>query len=127
VVIAEGAPEQAERDAHKALVCAIAVDAHATTPESLECLAAPACDAESHREAARLFGAAHAMRQRTGIVRYKVYDAHYDVSVAAVRAALGNNDFDSAWAEGSALSTDEAVGYAQRGRGERKRIGRLTV
>ncbi len=80
-----------------------------------------ACDAESHREAARLFGAADAMRQRTGMVRYKVYDADYDASVAAVRAALGDSDFESAWAEGSALSTDEAIAYAQRGRGERKR------
>ena len=34
---------------------------------------------------------------------------------------MGANDFDAAWAEGAALSTDEAIAYAQRGRGERKR------
>jgi DNA-binding CsgD family transcriptional regulator len=34
---------------------------------------------------------------------------------------LGDEDFQSAWAEGAALSTEEAIGYAQRGRGERKR------
>ncbi len=34
---------------------------------------------------------------------------------------MGDNDFDAAWAEGAALSTDEAIAYAQRGRGERKR------
>jgi len=34
---------------------------------------------------------------------------------------MGDNDFDSAWAEGAALSTEEAIAYAQRGRGERKR------
>ena len=121
VAIACGEPEQAERDAHQALVCAVAVDAHATTPEALECLAALASHAESHREAARLFGAADAIRRHTGIVRYKVYDADYDASIAVVRAALGDNNFESAWAEGSALSTDEAIAYAQRGRGERKR------
>jgi predicted ATPase/class 3 adenylate cyclase/DNA-binding NarL/FixJ family response regulator len=121
VAIARGEPDQAERDAHKALVVAVGVDAHATTPEALECLAALASHADSHREAARLFAAANAMRLRTGIVRYKVYDTDYDVSVAAVRAALGDNKFESAWAEGSALSTDEAIAYAQRGRGERKR------
>jgi DNA-binding CsgD family transcriptional regulator len=87
----------------------------------LQCLAALASDAESHREAGRLFGAADALRRRIGIVRYKVYDADYDVSVGAVRAALGDSEFESAWAEGSALSTDEAIAYAQRGRGERKR------
>jgi DNA-binding CsgD family transcriptional regulator len=34
---------------------------------------------------------------------------------------MGENDFDSAWAEGAALSPEEAIAYAQRGRGERKR------
>ncbi len=29
--------------------------------------------------------------------------------------------FDACWADGAALSTEEAIGYAQRGRGERKR------
>jgi DNA-binding CsgD family transcriptional regulator len=33
---------------------------------------------------------------------------------------MGDNDFDAAWAEGAALSTDEAIAYAQRGRGDRK-------
>ena len=45
----------------------------------------------------------------------------YEASVAAVRDALGEKDFDSAWAEGAALSTEEAIAYAQRGRGQRKR------
>jgi DNA-binding CsgD family transcriptional regulator len=34
---------------------------------------------------------------------------------------MGADDFDAAWAEGAALSTEEAIAYAQRGRGERKR------
>jgi DNA-binding CsgD family transcriptional regulator len=34
---------------------------------------------------------------------------------------LGDRDFDSAWGEGAALSTEEAIAYAQCGRGERKR------
>jgi DNA-binding CsgD family transcriptional regulator len=34
---------------------------------------------------------------------------------------MGEKDFDSAWAEGAALSTEEAIAYAQRGRGQRKR------
>ena len=32
-----------------------------------------------------------------------------------------DKDFDPAWAEGAALSTKEAIAYAQRGRGQRKR------
>ena len=41
--------------------------------------------------------------------------------MVALRDALGEKDFESAWAEGAALSTDEAIAYAQRGRRERKR------
>ena len=38
-----------------------------------------------------------------------------------VARCFGREDFDAAWAEGAALSTEEAIAYAQRGRGERKR------
>ncbi len=34
---------------------------------------------------------------------------------------MGENEFDGARAEGAALSTEEAIAYAQRGRGERRR------
>jgi DNA-binding CsgD family transcriptional regulator len=34
---------------------------------------------------------------------------------------MGDEELDTAWAEGAALSTDEAIAYAQRRRGERKR------
>ncbi|MDT5402643.1 MAG: hypothetical protein QOK33_5874 [Mycobacterium sp.] len=121
VSIARGELDQAERDAHKSLVCAASVGSRASIPDALECLAVLAGRAESRHEAARIFGAAHAMRERIGIVRYKVYDADYDASVAAVRVALGDSEFESAWAEGAALSADDAIAYAQRGRGERKR------
>jgi DNA-binding CsgD family transcriptional regulator len=56
-----------------------------------------------------------------GAVRFKVYDAGYEASVAALRDTMSENDFGSAWAEGVALSTDEAIAYAQRGHGQRKR------
>ena len=75
----------------------------------------------SLREAARLFGAAHGIRQRIGEVRLKVWDAGYEASVAVCEMRWSENDFDSAWAEGAALSTEEAIAYAQRGRGQRKR------
>jgi DNA-binding CsgD family transcriptional regulator len=121
VAIAEGEPDQAERDAHSALAVAVAVDSQAVSPDALEILAALACESESHREAARLLGAADALRRRTGIVRFKVYDDAYHTSVASVRDALTDKEFESAWNEGAALSASEAIAYAQRGRGERKR------
>jgi DNA-binding CsgD family transcriptional regulator len=50
-----------------------------------------------------------------------IYDASYENSVAALRDAMDDEELDTAWAEGAALSTDEAIAYAQRRRGERKR------
>jgi DNA-binding CsgD family transcriptional regulator len=74
-----------------------------------------------HRETARLCSAADAIRQRMGAVRFKIHDADVEDTTATARNALGGNDFDAAWSEGAALSTVEAIAYAQRGRGERKR------
>jgi hypothetical protein len=38
-----------------------------------------------------------------GAVRFKVWDAGYEASVAAVRDAFGEEDFDASWADGTAL------------------------
>jgi predicted ATPase/DNA-binding CsgD family transcriptional regulator len=121
VEIAQGQPEQAERDAHEALGIAARVGGHIGIPLIFECLAALASDGGSHVHAARLFGAADAIWQRTGAVRFKILDADHEARVAVLRDALGHHGFEAAWAEGAALSTDEAIAYAQRGHGERKR------
>jgi len=34
---------------------------------------------------------------------------------------VGDKDFEEAWAEGAALSTEETTAHVQRGRGKRKR------
>jgi predicted ATPase/class 3 adenylate cyclase/DNA-binding CsgD family transcriptional regulator len=121
VAAAQGEPGEAERDAHEALSCALSSGARLPLPDILECLAGLAGEAGNLEQAARLFGATEAVRQRMGIVRFRLYDADYESSVSGLRNSLGENGFDAAWAEGAALSTDEAIAYAQRGRGERKR------
>jgi DNA-binding CsgD family transcriptional regulator len=121
VAIFQGEPEQADRDAHDALAIAAGPPPYSGAPAALECLAVIAVNAGSHREAARFFGGAAAIRQRTGEVRFKFYDAACEASMAALRDGMGEKDFESAWAEGAGLSTDEAIAYAQRRRGERKR------
>jgi len=121
VAMAEGAPERAERDAHEALACAAGTGSHQPFPDILECLAGLAGAAESDQEAARLYGAADAIRRGSGAVRFKIYDAGFDASVAALRDAMGGENLERAWAEGAALSIDDAIAYARRGRGERKR------
>jgi DNA-binding CsgD family transcriptional regulator len=70
---------------------------------------------------ARLFGAADAARLHMGMMRFKVFDEGDEARIAGVRNALGEHDFDAAWAEGAALSIEEATAFALRGRGGRKR------
>src|SRR3984957_10496579 len=121
VASAQGEPDQAERDAHDALEYAADIEAYLQIPDILECLGALAGEAGSHRDAARLFGAAEAIRQRMGAVRFKIPDAGCQSSVAVLLNALDEKDFDAAWAEGAGLSVAEAIAYAKRGRGQRKR------
>jgi DNA-binding CsgD family transcriptional regulator/tetratricopeptide (TPR) repeat protein len=89
--------------------------------ESLEALAALSAGHESYGEAARLFGAAAAMRRSMGLARWPAEGDAYEADVAGVHAALGDTAFASAWAEGEALDDTAAVAYASRSRGERKR------
>lgn len=121
VALAQGDHGQAECDAYAALAQCAALKGYVGLPDILECLAAQAAPTGRNREAARLCGAAQAARQRMGAVRFKVDDAGYQESIAALRGALGDDAFDEAWTAGTQLSIDEAIAYAQRGRGERKR------
>jgi DNA-binding CsgD family transcriptional regulator len=121
VALAEGDAEAAERDAHDALACAAYTEAQLGVPDVFDFLARLAAQDQSYAEAARLLGAAEAVRQRTGEVAYEIYRADYEASIAALQGAMSQNDFDTAWAEGAALSLGEAIAYARRGRGERKR------
>ena len=121
VAIAAGEPEPAEHDAREALALAAEINVYLLIPDILECLAVVAGEDGSHREAARLFAAAEAIRLHMGAVRFKIDDAACEASVAAVRDAMDDKEFDSAWAEGAALSVQEAIAYAQRGHGQRKR------
>ncbi|VEG38907.1 regulatory protein LuxR [Mycolicibacterium flavescens] len=121
VALAQGERDQAERDAHDALVLALATRALLHVPEAFEALGRCAADFGNYRRAARLFGAAAAARIVMGLARWPVYAIGYDDAVAQCREAMGEDDFNAAWTEGSAMSTEEAIAYAQRGRGERKR------
>ena len=121
VEIAQGEFDAAERDAYDALDLAARLKGDLLFPFALDCLATTAAEADNHLVAARLFGAAEAARQHMGVVRFKVLEAEDDGTIAVIRNSLGDSEFDAAWAEGAALSIEDAIAYAQRGRGERKR------
>lgn len=121
VRIADGDYERAATDAHDGLAIAAAMAGYLCVPDILECLAKVGRVAGSFRHAARLVGAALAMRERLELPRFKVYDAGHEVEVAALRTAMGDSEFEDAYTEGAALPAEEAIAYAMRGRGERKR------
>jgi len=121
IASAQDEPDQAARDAHDALAIAADTRAFLRVPDAAECLARLAAGDGNHQNAARLFGAAAAIRDDKGIARFQMYQASYDAAVESSSDAFGEGAFETAWAEGAALSIEEAIAYAQRGRGKRKR------
>jgi predicted ATPase/class 3 adenylate cyclase/DNA-binding CsgD family transcriptional regulator len=121
VAIAQGALEAGGRDAYDALACMASKGMYLYLPGIFECLAGLATTDGNYPLAARLFGAADATRQRMGLVRFRIYDAECEASLAILRNVMEDSAFDATWAEGAALGIEEAIAYAQRGRGERKR------
>jgi DNA-binding CsgD family transcriptional regulator len=118
---AKGDHDRAESLHHEALDLLQEAGYELETVEALESLAGLAALAESLPEAARLFGATEALREWIGYVRFLVDREAYEADVAIVREGLAEEEFRRAWEEGRAMSLDEAVAYASRGRGERKR------
>ncbi|WP_200900688.1 helix-turn-helix transcriptional regulator [Mycolicibacter heraklionensis] len=120
IAIVEGKLGQAKQDAREALEIASQTGAYLAIPEVIECLATLAAGAGRHRDAARLFGSAVAIRDHTGAVRFKIYDADYTAAVDTVRKSMGQQDFEIRWAEGAAMSPAEAIAYACRSDGMSK-------
>jgi predicted ATPase/class 3 adenylate cyclase/DNA-binding CsgD family transcriptional regulator len=87
----------------------------------LESLAALLHDLHSDEQGVRLLGAADAARAALGCVRFPVRQADYEAQLSTLREALGEEAFAAAWSAGASLWLDDAVAYAERGRGERKR------
>jgi predicted ATPase/class 3 adenylate cyclase len=67
---------------------------------------------DSLRDAARLFGAAAALRDTVGTPLPPYDRAAYNDHLAALRAGLGEEGFAAAWAEGWATSLEDAIRFA---------------
>ena len=106
---------------HDALVLHDQSGEQAGVADSLEALAGLALTTGNDDKAARLFGAAQSLREVTGCARSQLASASYDADVALLAQRMDGHELGSSWAEGAALSRDEAVWYARRGRGPRRR------
>lgn len=91
--------------------------ARADTVAALEGLAGSAVRREQHERAARLFGAADAERTRLGVAPLEWAGVQRD----AERASLLEETFAAEVDAGAAMSLDQAVRFALRGRGGRRR------
>jgi tetratricopeptide (TPR) repeat protein len=80
--------------------------------ECLEGLATVAGALDQPERAARLFGTADALRAALGAPLPPRERARREQAVAALRDALGEAAFAAAWAEGRALSLEDAVALA---------------
>jgi DNA-binding CsgD family transcriptional regulator len=119
---ARGDFEECERLACEVLAAAAPGRHFSTVTVGLELVAGAAIAAESHAEGVRLLAAAHALREEQGdLMRVPPLQQWWDRDVAAAQAALGVDEYERAWSAGAAVRWTEAVAYAQRGRGERKR------
>lgn len=89
--------------------------------DSLEALAGLAGDRGDTAAAARLSGAASSIRNGNGHPRSPGESTDYEADLAAAREQLSREAFDAAWSEGAALAPQQAVDYAIRHRGSRRR------
>jgi predicted ATPase/DNA-binding CsgD family transcriptional regulator len=129
VAAAVGDVGRAHDDAYHALTIGRDIESQSGVIGALECLGALAHEPEEQHKAARLLGAADAHRRVIGYRRFPLSQPGYDRAVADLRTAMGDAEFDQAWDAGAALTLDEAVNYAVRGRGERNRpaVGWLSL
>jgi predicted ATPase/DNA-binding CsgD family transcriptional regulator len=117
----DGDPEDAWEQAHEGLEVLADAGDRVGAVEALEAVAGLAAARGQPDQALRLLAAADRFHDDTGIVRFPVQAERTERHTAAARAQLEPDDAEACWAAGTQLSLDEAVVYARRGRGQRRR------
>lgn len=84
----------------------------AAIAHQLECFAFIAKSQERPERAAKLFGAAEALREKINISMTPQERIEYDREIADLRANMDETPFVSLWAEGRALAMERAVDFA---------------
>jgi predicted ATPase/class 3 adenylate cyclase len=88
----------------------------AAIAHQLESFASIALALEDGARAARLFGAAEALREKIGIAMTPFERIEYDRLIAGLRAGMDETTFSSSWSQGGALSMDQAIALALQSR-----------
>ncbi|HEV8624131.1 MAG TPA: LuxR C-terminal-related transcriptional regulator [Acidimicrobiia bacterium] len=117
----DGELDTADDLAHRALALTAEAGVLPEVTRHLLNVAGVAAAEESAEEAVRLFAAAQALSQELGCQPPLWDQVARDTDLERLRESLEPEAFEAAWTEGQALTVSEALAYAQRGRGERKR------
>jgi predicted ATPase/class 3 adenylate cyclase/DNA-binding CsgD family transcriptional regulator len=121
VALVSGDLPRASACAYESLVDSYAGGSVDCVTLAMEALARIAARSGSDQDAVRLLGAAKSIRLAHGVVPGVWEQAYLDSDIHELRERLGDEIFETLLREGRALSLDDAVAYATRGRGERKR------
>jgi predicted ATPase len=113
--VLQGKPDEAGPVLAEALNLSLAARSTPWTAMSLAAHARLALAQGDARRAARLAGAAQGLRRRVGLQAWAMLRPSEAALVAQVRQSLGEEQFDQAYADGSALSQREAVAVARAG------------
>ena len=116
----QGHPVQAEARLCQALELRHEVGDARGVAESLEALAVLNAEASHAERAARLMGAAQALRELSKSARPGSQAPRHDAQVEGIRAALKPDAFEAAWGEGTVMAPGAAVLYALGTRGRRR-------
>ena len=117
---AEGVIAQAASLHTEALTERHQIGDRAGVADSLDALGGLAVVGANDEVAARLFGAAQALRGAVGCVRSGWPDT-YKADFAVLTERMAPDQREAAWAQGMALAYEDAVAYAVKGRGRRRR------
>jgi predicted ATPase/class 3 adenylate cyclase/DNA-binding CsgD family transcriptional regulator len=118
---AEGELELAEAQAYESLATAQDGGVPTGVADGLVLLGGLAIERQDWLRAARLLGASESVRTSAGYVRFSPDQRAYEVDIAAARQKLGKGDFKGAFDEGQAMTSEQALTYAAKGRGSRHR------
>lgn len=112
VELARGNHERAKALFKESLVLCVELDDKWIAPENIEGLACIAGARAETERAARLFGSAEALREAVGYQHMPEEDALRTPYLAMARSQLDEASWEEAWAEGRAMSMEQAIDYA---------------
>jgi DNA-binding NarL/FixJ family response regulator len=118
-LLLEGDDERAESVTHDTLKVLMDNGWRPGVIDALDVVAEVALLTGQYERAVRLIAAAQKERTTLGLVAFPMVRERTERNLASAGAALGDESLERALQDGARLSLQEAVAYAQRGRGER--------